>query len=169
MTKQYDIVDIIDSNSFTYQLYADMNVPVEGSSTVSSKVTTDNTEEVLFASFTVSGAAIPADPLVQQFGIEFKLGMTSLCSFFVESYSPSQQPPSLSYGIFSSTGQTVEEDQNGNFEIYRASAVYKLYKDEVLKASITASSQDFATSFSLLPDSVGSGLISNVILGTDNG
>jgi hypothetical protein len=38
MTKKYDIVNIIGTNSFTYQLYADLAVPVEGSSTVNSEI-----------------------------------------------------------------------------------------------------------------------------------
>lgn len=53
MTKQYDIVSIVGNDSFTYQLYADISVPVEGTSEVSSELITDSQLDVMSAPLVV--------------------------------------------------------------------------------------------------------------------
>jgi hypothetical protein len=158
MAKKYNINDI-EGTSFTYQLYANMNSQVSGTTAVAAT----GEVEGFFASFTVAGVALQTPPLVQNGAIFFldsgltktlfslDLGATTVFSWLAE--------------VFGGDQAFQIQDPNGDWEVFKNGTIFTVYLNGILVATLTSLASDFAGSFTINTFSQPGASISNVILG----
>jgi len=147
MTKQYDIINIVDDKSFTYQLYADMNVPIDGTSIVNSEV--EDGSNILLATFTILSVTTSEDALTFNFaGNSFIQLFGTGVNLFV-------------YGDFAGIEFTPTNiTTTGNYEMRLENGNINFYVSDVL---ITGSSGSIVSEELLSFDNVGTSF-SNVII-----
>jgi hypothetical protein len=166
MAKIYDIEEFLDEKTFTYQLYADMEVAATGTSDVQVEFTDE--VEVLKASWTVSGQAIPGmgqqqfgvvfspnaidiDALV--FGLDSASGTGVVASYIFDNLAP--MGSDTAFGLF-----------NGDWELRQVGAIMNLYYNDVLTLTIPTAMPVGTPFFSASPWENGAfgGAISNLTI-----
>jgi hypothetical protein len=165
MTKQYDIVNIIGTNSFTYQLYTDMGVSVEGTSEVTSELDTESLKLLisfdLVRTSTADGFGLwlysKTEPNYEPDYIYFSSSQSNSGNYWDWSFSV--QNESFVFG----DGLTGNEH---SFEIKMDDSLFYVFMDDTLMGTTSTRGLVFSDFVFFSTPQLSSVTFENIVLGT---
>lgn len=137
MSKKYDITDIVGTNKFTYQLYKDMSVPVEGTADVGVEITTEIDKLIMSGDF--SGISTKAGYAYMSYSAASFSSPTGLTGFEMTLEGQDWRTPGF-YVWYAETPETplfILPFNTGNYKLARNSddSQVLLYLNDVVVAS----------------------------------